>query len=138
MNPWRLCSVRAPNVYRSQDGVTLGSYLVRLMAGHVGRHVPATQWPTSMNVACHWSLIVMELLSILPGATVGTSHNIALLAATPNILSTARRKPISMAEYEGEEGSFGIIRVETSGDLGDMPRRDVELKGLTATSWIDR
>ena len=91
MNPWRLCSVRAPNVYRSQDGLTLGSYLVRLMAGEVGRYVPATQWPSSVNAACHWSLMIMELLSILPGVPVSGSGNIAFLAANPEY--TLRRAP---------------------------------------------
>lgn len=68
MNPWRLCSAQAHDVYTSKAGYTLGSYLVRLMAGQVGRRAPVTQWPTSMNSTCHWSLLVMELLSILPSA----------------------------------------------------------------------
>jgi hypothetical protein len=127
MNPWRLCSARAVDVYASRDGLTLGSYLVRLMAGEVGRYVPVTQWPASMSVACHWSLMVMELLSILPGVPVSASGNIAFVAVTPNILS-GQLKSTAISEYEGEEGSFGIIRVETSGDLGDVPRSEVELR----------
>ena len=129
MNPWRLCSARAADVYTSKGGVTLGSYLVRLMAGEVGRQVPVTQWPLSMNVACHWSLMVMELLSIMPGAPVSASANIAFMAATPNIRSGSPLKPTATAVDAGEAGSFGIIRVESSGDLGDVPRRRVEPTG---------
>jgi hypothetical protein len=83
MNPWRLCSARVANLYSSKAGFTLGSYLVRLMAGQVGRRVPATHWPASLGAACHWSLMVMELLSILPSSPDSAS-GIAFLAATPN------------------------------------------------------
>ncbi len=74
----------------SKAGFTLGSYLVRLMAGEVGRRVRSTQWPASVRVACHWSLMVMELLSILPGAPASASGSIAFLAATPNLNSEDR------------------------------------------------
>ena len=72
-------------MYSSKAGFTLGGYLVRLIAGQVGRRVPATGWPASLSVACHWSLMVMELLLILPGAPVSASGSIAFLAATPNL-----------------------------------------------------
>jgi hypothetical protein len=130
MNPWRLCSARANNVYTSQDGLTLGSYVVRLMAGQVGRRVRFTQWPASFNVACHWSLMVMELLSILRSAPVSGSRRIAFLAATPNLnLKTGGPlPPASIGRAEMEEGAFGVIQVQTFGDIGDLPPRD-ELLG---------
>jgi hypothetical protein len=131
MNPWRLCSAKAHDVYSSQAGLTLGSYLVRLMAGQVGRRVPATQWPSSLSVACHWSLLVMELLSILPGAPVSASGSIAFLAATPpnlNLKTGGRRRPTPIAGDETDEGAFGIIQVQTSGDdIRDLPRPEGEL-----------
>ncbi|HLZ99422.1 MAG TPA: hypothetical protein VKP66_15920, partial [Steroidobacteraceae bacterium] len=113
---------QAYDVYTSQAGLTLGSYLVRLMAGQVGRHVPFTQWPTSLSVADHWSLMVMELLSILPNALVSGSNRIAFLAATPNlnIKSGAPLRPTSVGQADGEEGAFGVIQVQTSGDIGDL------------------
>jgi hypothetical protein len=129
MNPWRLCSAQAHNVYLSKAGFTLGSYLVRLIAGQVGRRVLATHWPASLSVACHWSLMVMELLSILPGAPMSASGSIAFLAATPNLnLETGGRlRPTSFASEKTDEGAFGIVRVQTSGDIGDLPRRKDEL-----------
>lgn len=125
MNPWRLCSAQAHDVYTSKDGFTLGSYLVRLMTSQVGRRVSTTQWPASLSVACHWSLMVMELLSILPGAPVSGSGRIAFLAATPNLnLATgARLRPASIAGDEADEGAFGIIQIQTSGNIGDLRRR---------------
>ncbi len=77
MNPWRLCSPNVPNVYAHRWGLSLGSYLTRLIMGKVGRVVPYPQWPTGLANACHWSLMVEELLSLLPasqatGASVGT------------------------------------------------------------------
>jgi hypothetical protein len=128
MNPWRLCSAQAHDVYSSKAGFTLGSYLVRLMAGQVGRAVPDTQWPACLSVACHWSLVVMELLSILPGAPVSASGSISFLAATPNLnLDTSGRlRPTSIAGDKTDEAAFGIIQIQTSGDIGDLPRREGE------------
>ena len=119
MNPWRLCSAQGHDVYRSQAGFTLGSYLVRLMAGRVGRRVPFTKWPASLSVACHWSLMVMELLSILPNAPVSGSSRIAFLAATPNLNLQAGGPigPTSIDRAETEEGAFGVIQLQTSGDI---------------------
>lgn len=128
MNPWRLCSAQAHDVYTSKAGFTLGSYLVRLMASQVGRRAPVTQWPTSLSGACHWSLMVMELLSILPSAAVSASGSIAFLAATPNLnLDTGGLRPTSIAGDTTDEGAFGIIQVQTLGDIGDLPRREDEL-----------
>lgn len=107
MNPWRLCSAQLPDVYRSQAGLTLGSYLIRLMASQVGRSAPTTDWPTSMTGACHWSLMVKELMSLLPQTSPTNSSNIATFSQLPT-------------EPEGataEGGAFGVIRVQTSGDL---------------------
>lgn len=131
MNPWRLCSARAHDVYTSKDGLTLGSYLVRLMAGQVGRFVPVTKWPPSLSVACHWSLMVMELLSILPSAPVSASGGIAFLAATPNLnLETSERQRQTLtAADKWDEGAFGIILVQTSGDIGDLPGLEAERAG---------
>jgi hypothetical protein len=128
MNPWRLCSAQARNVYTSKDGLTLGSYLVRLMDGQVGRRVTATQWPRSVSVACHWSLMVMELLSIFPGASMSTVGSIAFLSATPNLrLGTgAQFRQTPLGKDEEDEGTFGIIRVQTSGDIRDGPRLEDE------------
>jgi hypothetical protein len=128
MNPWRLCSAQAHDIYTSKDGLTLGSYLVRLMAGEVGRFVPVTKWPASLSVACHWSLMVMELLSMLPSAPVSASGGIAFLAATPNLnLETSERlRPTRIAGDKWEEGAFGIIQVQTSGDIGDLPELEAE------------
>jgi hypothetical protein len=126
MNPWRLCSVQTHDVYTSKAGFTLGSSLVRLMAGQVGRRVPVTRWPASLNVACHWSLMVMERLSILPRAPVSASTGISLLASTPNLnVETAGRlPPTSIARDETDEGgAFGIIQVQTTGDIGDLRPR---------------
>jgi hypothetical protein len=127
MNPWRLCSAQAPNVYTSEDGLTLGSYLIQLIAGNVGRSAPKTKWPASLNVACHWSLMVMELMSILPKAASSTSK-ISFLAATPNLkidLGGFDRPP-STADHSMDEGAFGVIHAETSGDLGPPPRHEEE------------
>jgi hypothetical protein len=126
MNPWRLCSAQAHDVYTSKAGFTLGSYLVRLMASQVGRRAPVTQWPMSLSGACHWSLMVMELLSILPGAAVSASGSIAFLAATPNLnlYTGGGLRPTSIAGDTTDEGAFGIIQVQTSGDIGDLPRRE--------------
>ncbi len=128
MNPWRLCSARAHDVYTSQAGFTLGSYLVRLVAGQVGRHVPVIQWPDSMAAACHWSLLVKELLSILPSATPPSGGSIVFLAATPNlnIETRGRLGPRLIPEAETGDGAFGIIRVQTSGDIGGLPLREDE------------
>ena len=73
--------------------------------------------------------MVMELLSILPGAPVSASGSIAFLATTPNLnLETGGRlRPTSIARDETDEGAFGIIQVQTSGDIGDLPRREDEL-----------
>jgi hypothetical protein len=127
MNPWRICSAQAQNIYTSKAGFTLGSYLVRLMDGQVGRRVSATQWPTSLSVACHWSLMVMELLSILPSTPVSASGSITFLAATPNLnLGTgARLQQPPVGKDEEDEGAFGIIQVQTSGDIG-LGREDEE------------
>lgn len=128
MNPWRLCSAQVHDLYKSKAGFTLGSYLVRLMAGAVGRRVPVTDWPSSLSAACHWSLMVMDLLSILPSAPVSASSNIAFLAATPNLnLATATRSPSKpTVDDEKDEGAFAIVQIQTSGDLGDRPRFAVE------------
>ena len=128
MNPWRLCSAQTHDVYSSKAGLTLGGYLVRLIAGQVGRRVPATRWPASLSVACHWSLMVMELLSILPGTPVSASGSIAFLAATPNLsLETdGHLRSPSIAGDEPDEGAFGIIQVQTSGDIGALPRPEDE------------
>lgn len=128
MNPWRLCSANATNLYTSRDGLTLGSYLVHLMAGQVGREAPNTTWPANMSVACHWSLTVMELLTLIPDKSASPHGVIAFAAATPNI-SNAPLKPTPISEDGSEEGAFGVIRVSTSGDLGDIPRGGVELRG---------
>ena len=130
MNPWRLCSALAHDVYSSKAGFTLGGYLVRLMAGQVGRHVPYTQWPASLSVACHWSLMVTELLSILPGGPVSASGNIAFLAATPNLTLTPNQylQASPIAGDGPDEGAFGIIQVQTSEDTGDPSRREDEAR----------
>lgn len=125
MNPWRLCSAQGHDVYTSRAGYTLGSYLVRLMAGEVGREVTNTDWPASLHGACHWSLMVMELLSILPSAPASGSGHIAYLAATPNLDPTqqAQFQSPSGAKAEMGDGGFAVIQVRTSGDLGDRLRR---------------
>ena len=130
MNPWRLCSAQAHDVYTSKAGFTLGSYLVRLMTNQVGRRAPVTQWPTSMSGACHWSLMVMELLSILPNTPVSASSSVAFLAATPGLncdTGGGLSGTTSLAGDKSEDGAFGIIHVQTSGDIGDLPARDREL-----------
>lgn len=94
------------------------------MAGQVGRRVRSTQWPADLKVACHWSLLVMELLSILPNAPVSGSSKIAFLAATPNLNLQADgpRRPTFTDRAETDEGdTFGVIQIQTSGDIGDLP-----------------
>jgi hypothetical protein len=128
MTPWRLCSARAPHVYTFQGGQTLAGYVVRLMNGEVGRHVPFTNWPGAVSVACHWSLMIMELLSILPSAPVSASGGIAFLAMTPNFDEAGGHlQPTSIPDYKADEGAFGIIHVQTSGDIGEILRRDIEI-----------
>jgi hypothetical protein len=70
--------------------------------------------------------MVMELLSILPSEVVSASGSIAFLAATPNLnLDTGGGlRPTSIAGNTTDEGAFGIIQVQTSGDIGDLPRRE--------------
>lgn len=98
------------------------------MAGQVGRRAPVTQWPSSLSVACHWSLMVMELLSMLPDAPVSASGSIAFLAATPNLnlRTDGGLRLTPTAADEKDEGAFGIIQVETSGDIGDLVRHEDE------------
>lgn len=115
MNPWRMVSAQASNLYLSKDGLTLGGYLVRLMDGQVGRRAQTTEWPLTVAGACHWSLMISELLSILPNPTVSNS-TIAYLAATPD-LDLANMKPPSHVGEEPAEGGFGIIRIQTEGNL---------------------
>jgi hypothetical protein len=51
------------------------------------------------------------------------------LAATPNLnLDTGGGlRPTSIAGDTTDEGAFGIIQVQTLGDIGDLPRREDEL-----------
>lgn len=108
-------------------GQTLAGYLVRLMNGEVGRHVPITHWPLAVSGACHWSLMIMELLSILPNAPMSASGNIAFLAMTPNFEEAGGHLgPTSIPQDKTDEGAFGIIHVQTAGDIGETLRRDVE------------
>lgn len=129
MNPWRLCSAQQRDVYTSKDGMTLGGYLVWLMAGKVGRRAPITKWPSSLNLACHWSLMVIELLSILPGAPVSSGPT-AFLATTPNLnLETAGNlQRSSFPDDKMDDGAFGIILVRTSGDIGDPSSDEDDLE----------
>jgi hypothetical protein len=128
-NPWRMCSAQVKNVYSYKAGFTFEIYLALLLAGLVGRHAPQTQWPVNLGVACHWSLMVMELLSIFPSSVVpgaigspSASDNVSFLAATPNLrLNTDRsvQSPPTGRDME-DEGVFGIIHIQTEGDLGDV------------------
>jgi len=75
--------------------------------------------------------VVMELLSILPSAPVSASGSIAFLAATPNvnIEAGARLQRTSLDKTEADEGAFGIIHLQTSGDIGDLSRHDFVPEG---------
>ena len=117
MNPWRLCSARTHNLYSSKAGLTLGGYLVRLMAREVGRRAPVTRWPASLGAACHWSLMIMELLSLLPSTPISAS-GVAFLAATPNLklMADEHLGSTSIAADEPDEGGFaGRIHLQDIG-----------------------
>jgi hypothetical protein len=68
MNPWRLCSPNEPDLYHYHWGLSLGGYLVRLVMGKVGRPALVPGWPSTLSGACHWSLMVEELMALLPSA----------------------------------------------------------------------
>lgn len=65
-SPWRLCSARVGDLYRHKQGTTLPGYLMRMVAGRAGRETPQLSWPADLPSACHWSLVVTELLEALP------------------------------------------------------------------------
>jgi hypothetical protein len=134
VNPWRLCSPNVSNISHHQGGFSLGGYLVRLMMGKVGRAVPHSRWPTNLATACNWSLVVQELLSLLPHlpshvagsriaapsgmpvmATASSTRNVSF-TATPT--STVGGPPLpGDLPTEDEEGAFAVILLTTRGGL---------------------
>jgi hypothetical protein len=128
-SPWRLCSPHAsPIVYSSKQGFKLGTYLARLIRGDVGRAVPITGWPTSLATACHWSLMVKELMTLHTARTAPAVPAVQSLsaAANPWFLGQARRngenvdrnglgpgKPYLGEVGEPEDGGFAVIILRT-------------------------
>jgi hypothetical protein len=124
MNPWRLCSPNAHNLYRSQDGQTLGGYLTRLMRGEVGRAVPDTGWPSGLAAACHWSLMIKELLSLLPPALPAAPANVLSLTVLPDAGGKGGmpHKPANLTEHS-DPSAFAVLLVTTNGGPGADDRR---------------
>jgi hypothetical protein len=115
MNPWRLCSANVGDVYTHERGISLGGYLIRLMMGTVGRAVPYPKWPTSLPGACHWSLMIQELLSLVPPRQQATAPGtVAYLA-----MKSASADGGGLGGEEGPlgvdgDGAFGVILVTTT------------------------
>jgi hypothetical protein len=117
MNPWRLCSANVGNVYIHRSGLSLGGYLSRLLMGRVGRAVPYPRWPSSISNACHWSLMIQELLSLLPSTQqVSSSGAVAYLAMTSAFVAHGGGVAgHTLPSEEKGDGAFGIIQLTTTG-----------------------
>jgi hypothetical protein len=115
MNPWRLCSAQSKDVYTSKAGLTLAGYLLKLMTGEVGRCVPYVSWPRNLSSACHWSLTVAELLSLVPQQSNRAPRGISFLSRSPGISANGRQvvRATRDGEVEEAEGPFGIIQINT-------------------------
>ncbi len=115
-NPWRMSSANArPDVYTTLDGFRLGTYLARLVRGDAGRPAPQIAWPTSTSSACHWSLVVNELMTLKPAhqATTAAAHSLSAAVvqsqrkehAGTALYGGGEKKPPSARAFEGEGGS---------------------------------
>jgi hypothetical protein len=133
-NPWRLCSANVADLYRHGGGLSLGGFLTRLVTGKTGRPALQTDWPVSLTVACHWSLMINELLEALPthGARRQAGRRAPALAFISNGTNGFARtrtigagsSPPTTSDGEDPESVFGVIRVATSGgDWVEHPRR---------------
>ena len=114
-SPWRMCSARVPDLYRYGGGLSLGGYLTRLLFGHVGRPFQRLAWPVDLATTCHWSIVMHELLTLLPPAGSGSLPGPALAFATMSGgggAETGDRSP------EDEDGAFLVVRISTRGGLG--------------------
>lgn len=127
-NPWRLSSPNVGNLYKHKGGMSLGGYLVKMVMGKAGRKVPSPGWPAGLSGACHWSLVVEELLSLLPppppipaastsaGAAAGSGGALAFLSTPASSRSTTGGPPSSDgSSADDREGAFAVIRITTSG-----------------------
>ena len=129
-SPWRLCSSRtSPTVYTTKDGFKLGTYLARLIRGDAGRSVPTTGWPTELASACHWSLMVKELMTLntVPASTITPAVR-SLSPSASTLLFHAVRKDDQVRqggvggggkagldeERDSEDGGFAVVVLRTS------------------------
>lgn len=115
-NPWRMCSAYSrPDVYTTLDGFRLGTYLARLVRGDAGRPAPQVAWPTSMSSACHWSLVVNELMTLKPAhqATTLTAHSLSAAA----MQSQRERQPVPTFDGDREKEPTGPKAIEREGGL---------------------
>lgn len=68
--------------------------------------------------------------TLMPGTPI-SGGGVAFLAATPNLkrMTDGHLGSTSIAADEPDEGVFGIIHVQTSGDFGDPPLREDKRPG---------
>ena len=119
--PWRFCSANVPNLYHHGAGQSLAGFLMRLMSGDAGREVVQINWPSGLSTACHWSLIVNELTHTLPLG--GSSHPASPPGGAQAMLYATASPPSNDGgggtdgpdDVVGEDGTFVILRISTSG-----------------------
>lgn len=119
-NPWRICSANVGDLYRHQRGPTLSGYLMRIFSGDAGREVPQLSWPKNLGSACHWSLMISELMQALPlhGSSLrAPGHATFLIVGGPE-------KSGPKADIEEPEREFGVISVISSGGPPSPDRPD--------------
>ncbi len=114
---WRLCDPTTPNLYRTSVGMSLPGYLLRLVQGTQGRSVPAPGWPSGLGQACHWSLVVEELLSLLPPAPSPSAGGALHFHATGGPPGWETGTP---GVGDGD-GAFAVVVATSTG--GDAPTR---------------
>ncbi|WP_146203780.1 hypothetical protein [Azospirillum sp. TSO5] len=113
-NPWRMCRATSRNLYDNTGGLSLGHYLARLVTGRVGRAVRYPGWPSGLGGADHWSLLVEELLSLLPAAAAGSSPGSSAAAAAPATSA-------SPAAPSGSGGTLSLVLDRQPSGTGGNP-----------------
>jgi hypothetical protein len=126
---WRMSAPDAhPDVYTTRRGFKFGTYLARLIRGDAGRLAPVKAWPTDIGSACHWSLIVNELTSLMPiSVSIPTVRALSAAAISQLPNSKIPLDQTQSAQPDGpntpgkgaskgfEEGGFAIILLKTEG-----------------------
>ena len=115
---WRLLDPTTPDLYHASVGMSLPGYLLRLVQGTQGRLVPAPGWPSDLAQACHWSLVVEELLSLLPPAASPSSDGSLRFHAVGGQPGWGTTAP---GAGDDGDGAFAVILAISSG--GDVDTR---------------